>query len=123
LQPAPVQEVTIKKWLEELGSGQFKVRDAASAELRKNGRAAEPALRAALKEKLPLEAKRRIELLLGELEARPLSMEELRQVRAITALEWIGTPEARQLLKTLAAGWSESVQTREAAASLRRLSR
>jgi WD40 repeat protein len=123
LQPAPGQELPINKWLEELGSSQFKVREAASAELRKNGRAAEPALRAALKEKLPLEVQRRIELLLGELEARPLSTEELRQVRAITALEWIGTSEARQVLKTLAGGWSESVQTREAAAALRRLSR
>jgi hypothetical protein len=123
LQPTPVQELPIKKWLEELGSGQFKVREGASAELRKNGRAAEPALRAALKEKLPLEVQRRIEMLLGELEARPLSIEELRQVRAIAILEWIGTPEARQLLKTLAAGWSESAQTKEAATALRRLSR
>ncbi len=123
LRPAPVQDLPIKKWLEDLASAQFKVREAASRELSKHGRAAEPAMREALKAKLPLEVHRRIELLLGELEARPLSTEELRQVRAVAALEWIGTPEARQLLKTLAAGWSESVQTREAAAAFRRLGR
>jgi hypothetical protein len=49
------------------------------------------------------------------------SNEELRIVRAIEALENLGTPEARQLLETLAKGAPGTTQTKEANASLQRL--
>jgi RNA polymerase sigma factor (sigma-70 family) len=45
----------------------------------------------------------------------------LRAVRAIALLESIGTPEARAILETLAAGEAEALPTQEARAALQRL--
>jgi hypothetical protein len=50
-----------------------------------------------------------------------LTAEQLRVVRAVEALERIGTPEARRLLKTLADGGPGELPTREAQAALDRL--
>lgn len=49
--------------------------------------------------------------------------DELRQARAVEALERIGTPEAQELLKVLAKGMTNSRLTREAKASSERLSK
>jgi WD40 repeat protein len=51
----------------------------------------------------------------------PWSKEELRILRALEALENLGTPEAWQLLETLAKGEPDAMQTQEARASLQRL--
>ena len=45
----------------------------------------------------------------------------LRQLRALVALERIGTEEARTVLRGLAAGAADARLTQEAAAALRRL--
>ena len=50
-----------------------------------------------------------------------LSGERLRIVRAIEVLEHTASPDARQLLTTLAAGAPAALQTREAKAALQRL--
>ncbi len=47
--------------------------------------------------------------------------DQLRVLRAIEALEWIGTPEARELLLKLSKGAAGCRQTQEAKASLARL--
>jgi len=47
----------------------------------------------------------------------------LRALRATTVLEEVASPEARQLLETLAEGAPEACLTREAKASLARLGR
>jgi hypothetical protein len=47
----------------------------------------------------------------------------LRLLRAVEALEHVGTPEARQLLEALSRGAREARLTREAQASLRRLAK
>lgn len=52
---------------------------------------------------------------------RPLAGEGLRQVRAVEALEYQGSAEARRLLQTLAGGAADARLTREAQAALRRL--
>jgi hypothetical protein len=52
-----------------------------------------------------------------------VSADELRDVRAVEALEHAGMPEARRLLETLARGAAEARLTQEARASLRRLER
>src|SRR5262249_8088895 len=80
---------------------------------------AEPALRGKLLHPLSLEARQRIEQLLEQVTVA--GPEGLRVLRAIEVLEQIGTPEACQLLKTLAEAAPESLLTREAAASWRRL--
>jgi hypothetical protein len=47
----------------------------------------------------------------------------MRVTRTVEVLEWIGTPEARQLLDMLAQGAPEAQPTQEAKASLQRLAR
>jgi WD40 repeat protein len=56
--------------------------------------------------------------------AEPITAPEvLRRVRAITALERIGTPEARIALERMAQGHPDALETREARSSLDRLKR
>jgi WD40 repeat protein len=101
---------TLRGLLADLDSSDFNVRDAAVHEVEKLGDLAEPALRRALEEKPSLEVRRRIESVLStnRLVRQP---EALRRLRAVRVLESIGTPEARQLLKKLAAGSSAARET------------
>jgi hypothetical protein len=94
-------------------------RESAKKQLSELADLAEPALRAALHDKLSLEKRRRVEDLLKRLDAS-VSPELLRGVRAVEVLESLGTPEARQVLQTLAKGAAESRLTREANAALKR---
>ena len=90
----------------------------AAAELCRVGNAVEPALREALKQPLSLELKRRIERLLAEItKERP---DPLRR-KTLADLAWMGTPEARAVLDTLAKGLPQARLTKEAAAALREL--
>jgi WD40 repeat protein len=67
------------------------------------------------------EAGRRLDQVLKAVEER--APETVRQVRACEVLEGIGTPEARELLRTWAAGPAGAVLTTEAAESRQRLER
>jgi hypothetical protein len=68
------------------------------------------------------EVRRRLGELLQRLD--PLASPELlRGLRAVQVLEQVGTPEARDLLRTLAGGVPEARLTQEAKASLQRLAR
>jgi WD40 repeat protein len=93
----------VEKWLRDLDSDQFEVRETASRELSRLGEQAEPALRRALQGKPSDEVRRRAQSLLDGLRARP-SAPVLRTLRAIRLLARLHTPEARQLLDKLAAG-------------------
>jgi WD40 repeat protein len=98
-------------------------RDAALKEVARLGTLVEPALRAAASSgKLSPAALRRIEKLLHDLDEKPppVSAEDLLHVRAVQALERIGTKPARQLLEKLAQGAEASPRTRAAAEALRR---
>ncbi len=122
LTPAtPLPEKTLTRLLNELDYKEFKVRTAAMAELRDLGPRAEVGLRQALAKPSSLEAGRRIQSILTELEEPMRSPESLRQVRAVEALERIGTAEARQLLRDLAGGLPQARLTREAGQALKRL--
>lgn len=105
----------------DLDSDDFTVREKAKKQLRQLGERAEPGLREALKGKSPLEARRRIEELIEELQALSTSPDCLRELHAVEVLEHIGTAEARQMLRTLADGAAHARLTREAKASLQRL--
>jgi WD40 repeat protein len=124
LHPAPpVDTGRIAALLQGLDSGSFKERQQAMLALEGLGELAEPALRTALEANPSLELRRRLELLLAKIETTPPTPEQLRQWRAVAALEWIGDDGARAVLEKLAGGAPESRLTREAAAALERLQR
>jgi hypothetical protein len=90
--------------------------------LEKLGEAVAPALREVLAGEPSAETRRRAQSLLEKLAGRNhLSSDRLRSLRAIEVLEKIGTPEARQVLKTVATGVEASLQTRAAREALGRL--
>lgn len=121
LRPTAAQEFPFEKWIANLDDDDFDRRQQAEKSLRKAGAAAEAALRQARDGKPTLEARRRIDMLLEEIVDHRASPEELRSLRAIQLLEEIGSPEARELLQSLANGSNESRQTQEAKAALKRL--
>jgi WD40 repeat protein/beta-lactamase regulating signal transducer with metallopeptidase domain len=120
---ARVDPEKIKRWIDDLESEKFSVRQEATANLLKvGGEQAVPALQQVLKSSPSLETRKRVEELLDRLTSGTLSAEQLRVVRAVEALERIGTPEARRLLQTLAHGAPGALPTREARAALDRMS-
>jgi WD40 repeat protein len=121
----PVAEVPpdkLQQLIADLDNAQFARREAATKELTAFNEGAGPALRTALKASRSPEQRRRLEEILHSFEAVPPG-EGLRQLRAVEALELIGTDEARDLLGELARGVPEARLTREAKASLERLAR
>jgi RNA polymerase sigma factor (sigma-70 family) len=120
---APVDPKRLSRLIADLDSERFAVREDAVRQLEALGDLAGPALRRALRGGPSLEKSRRIEGLLGKLEAEKLTPEQLRAVRAVGVLEYAGTPGARRLLKELAGGAEGARLTREAKASLGRLRR
>lgn len=120
LQPAIAADAAkIVQWIADLNSDAFTVRENAVRELQQVDEQAESALRKALESKPTLEARRRIEALLAQLD-HP-SSEQVRRIRAVELLELVGTSEARSLLRCLAEGAPQARLTREAKASLERL--
>jgi WD40 repeat protein len=116
----------LTRLIADLNSNEYAARTKATAELKRLGWRAEPALRAALKQGPPEEVRRRIGALLSALEeaARPGSPEgHLRLVRALEVLENIGSAEALRLLEELSEGSLPPALTREARASVQRLHR
>lgn len=116
--PEPAQ---LEKMVRNLDTVRFAEREAAMGALRRAGKAAEPVLRKAVAGELSPEKRQRLERLLAGLGDHELSPEELREVRAIEALEAMNTPESRKLLVRIAAGRDDALVTKEAKASLRRL--
>jgi len=119
LWPARMDPKRMQELLAALDSGKFAAREAAVAELGRLADAAEPALRQALKRGPSLEARRRIEPIL-EYRRMFVNGPTLARRRAIHVLEKIGSAEARELLRTLAAGDPEVRSTQEAISALKR---
>jgi hypothetical protein len=71
----------------------------------------------------PLEARRRAESLLARIQAPITRPERLRRLRAVEALEYIGSDAARQFLLALSKGASDVELTREAQRALGRLTK
>lgn len=106
----------------ELDDERQEVREGAALELEKLGESALEALREASKSS-SAEVKRRARGLLQKLEGAEGFAEQLRALRAIEALELAGSEDAKVILKSLAGGAKHALRSREAAASLGRLSR
>jgi WD40 repeat protein len=120
-----VDGARVARLIADLDAAEFARREAASKELDKLGRAAVPALRAALARKPSLEVVRRIEALLLAHDRRSILLpagDALRAARALQVLETVGTPEARKLLEALAKG-PPTQQSEDARKALERLDR
>src|SRR5262249_58447072 len=101
-------------------SEEFAARRKASAELEKLESAQEGLVKV-LGGQPSLEMRRRVEQILQTLTG--LTPERLRSLRAVEALEQIGTPEAQKVLKNLAQGAPGTLLTDEAKSALERLGR
>jgi WD40 repeat protein/beta-lactamase regulating signal transducer with metallopeptidase domain len=122
LKPADaIDQQKLAGWLADLESDRFAVRQDAIAHLLKAGEQAVPALQKVLADQPALETRLRVEDLLDKLTGGTLTAEQLRVVRAVEALEKMGTPEARAVLRALAGGAPGALPTREARAALDRL--
>jgi WD40 repeat protein len=127
LRPVPLLDPPLRERIRRLISGldqeEFAAREKATQELAKLGETAEIELQKALENHPSDEVRRRIDGLLEKLQTPARIHDRLRGLRANEVLEKLGTPEARQILKTLAQGAAEAEQTRDAKAALERLAR
>ncbi len=119
---APVNIKHLQQRIRDLDSDSFDTRQAATAALEQGGGHAEQAVRQALRTQPSLEARRRLQAILRKLSGTT-TPETLRTRRAVWALEWIGTPQAEAVLRTLAAGSPGAWQSQDARAALERLQR
>jgi RNA polymerase sigma factor (sigma-70 family) len=113
----------IERLIAALDDGDFRVRDQAAKDLEAMGDRAAPSLRKAIAITPSAEARQRLGRLLARVGGGSPPAETVRGVRAVEALEAIGSPEARRLLDKLAAGPSGMRLTEEAEASAGRLAR
>ncbi len=124
LRPVPaVDSDRLTQLIRELDSEQFKVRNQASKDLEELGVLAKPALMAALANGPTLELRKRVDRLLDNLAAKPLSAKQVHVLRALEVLEQIATPQARAIIANLARGALGAPETEEAKAALGRLTR
>jgi RNA polymerase sigma factor (sigma-70 family) len=125
----PVEPLAAREFnqlLADLGADEYATRVAAERGLEKAGAAAVGHLRQALKTELTAQQQQTVQRLLGGWagrDRRPPTGERLRDLRAVAALELIGTVEARNVLTGLARGVPEAVVTREARMALARAGR
>jgi hypothetical protein len=121
LPPVVPGAVTAEELIRRLDDRQFRERERALQALLRMGSDVVPELREQLKAKPSPEARARIELLLRRLATAKVSVEQVRAVRAITALGRIDTAASRALLGELAAGAATAPRTVAARAALLRL--
>src|SRR5262249_39276181 len=110
----------LARLIADLDDDRYRVRRQAARELANLGELAKPALRRAFAGPLSLETRRSVDRLLAEVP--PLTAEQVRILRMLEVLEKAATPEALELLRTLAKGAREARLTVEAEAALRRMS-
>lgn len=123
LPPAAVPEkARVAKLIADLDSDSFEVRQAASQALGELAELAVPALEEACKAPSSAEQRKRVETLLTTLK-EGLSPVQLRQSRAIQAVQLAGTAQARELLQEWARGARAARLTQEAQAALDRLNK
>jgi WD40 repeat protein/beta-lactamase regulating signal transducer with metallopeptidase domain len=124
LKPAArIDPARVGRWIADLESERYAVRQEAAANLAKTGEQAVPPLQKVLASQPTLETRKRVEELLDRLTGGTLTTEQLRLVRAVEVLERVATPEARHVLQTLAEGAPGALPTRQSKAALNRLAR
>jgi hypothetical protein len=120
---AAVRDPRIDRLIAHLDDDRFVVREKATQLLANCGKSAGPALHQVLRNPPSLEVRRRVECLLDRLGREVLSPEQVCLLRAVEALEQMGTSAAKKMLETLAQGAPEAQLTRDAKAALERLRR
>lgn len=122
LQPvAAPDEMRLRQLIADLESERFSVRQKAMAELEQLGERARSVLLDARNAKPSLEVHQRIDQLFSKLQGPVKDPATLRTLRAIEALELIGTADAKEVLERLAAGAPGVGVTEEAKAAVCRL--
>jgi WD40 repeat protein/beta-lactamase regulating signal transducer with metallopeptidase domain len=122
LKPAAAVDLKqVERWIADLESDRFAVRQEAATNLVKAGEQVVPSLQKVLASQPTIETRKRVEELVEKLTGGTLTGEQLRFVRSVETLERIGTPEARQLLQTLSQGAPGALTTRQAQEALDRL--
>ncbi len=119
----PVSVERIDGLVRDLGHSRYAARARAMRELAALGPVTEASLRTAIRDQPDVEVRLRLERLLGSLERRPPPAAYLRAVRALEALEGMGTPEAEGVLQELARAEPASWLTPLSRDALRRLGR
>src|SRR5262249_55898607 len=105
IKPAePVDVARVYDLIGQLDDKRFKVRQKALAELGQMGERVLPAIDKILATKPALETSLRLQELRKRMTGFVLKGDRLQAFRAVEVLERIGTPQARQMLQTLAAG-------------------
>ena len=101
----------------------FDVREAATRELARLGKAVEAELRRARATAPSVESQRRLDALLAQLGAGDRADEGLRSLRAVAVLELAATAEARDVLEHLARQPGSEELRRQARGALDRLAK
>jgi HEAT repeat protein len=125
LQHAAAVEERAKPLITDLDNDDFKVREKASHDLEGLGPETALPLMLALQGSPSAEVRMRIGMALNKIKAAKGEPDfQPRNISlAITVLEEIGTPDARQVLEELSKGPVKSLVTREATAALERLTK
>jgi WD40 repeat protein len=120
---APADAKHIAELISQLEDMQFKVRQKATTELQSMGEQIVPAIDKALAANPSLETRLRLQELRDRMTGLVLKDDRLQIVRAVEVLERIGSPEARQVLQSLASGAPGALTTAQAGAALERLAK
>jgi hypothetical protein len=118
--PAAKNVEQLERWIRDLESDTFLVRQKAEGELAEVGEQTKGLLEKALRGPGTLEFRRRVERLLERLDEKNQHPERCRLLRAVRVLEYADTAGARKLLKTLAEGAPGAMLTEEARAAVAR---
>jgi RNA polymerase sigma factor (sigma-70 family) len=113
----------LARLIADLDADDYEVREKATLELAKLGKAAEPAVRQALDNPASLEVRRRLERVLAPLQEQGPTRETLQALRAVEVLEQVGTPAAQEVLKQVARDAGEVWLKQETQRALERLTR
>jgi hypothetical protein len=120
---ARLDRSNLKGLIADLDNEDFDARERASAQLKTHWPATAIALGDLIANPPTLEARRRAEIIVRDMETVATPPGSLRPLRAVEILEWIWTKEAHAHLRALAKGDPDAVLTRDASAAVRRLAK
>jgi hypothetical protein len=109
--------------IRDLNAPKFSVREQARRELMRLGEATAEALREAARIDPAAEVRRLARTILDSIAYRPVEGEDLRTLRVLELLEFVGRPDAVELLTSLSQGAPIGIPTLEARKALSRLNR